>query len=364
MTTKVSKFTLGLAATALLMTSCDPEGEDNGYSIPSTYNFENASYSGQVQRLDMLEEMTTYMKTSTNGDIIDASQLKAMYANDGFTWTNADLNGSTKQLKNKTHESEQIAIEEWMDVLAEASASTTSGSNGVAGIVTSGDGAKKYLFDANGMEPVQMIEKGLMGSCFYRSGTSVYLSLSKMDVDNETIVDGKDYTTMQHHWDESFGYLGAPTDLSAANISDYSGLRYWGKYAKKAHEGNLNTVDNIMSAYIAGRAAINNKDYDRRDEEIANIQKEWEMILVTTAIHYLNGAISDFADDAKRNHQLSESYAFISGLKYNAVKSITETEIDQVITSLGTNFYDISVADITAAKTTLATVFNLNADNF
>ncbi len=363
MITKVSKLTLSLAATALLLTSCTKDDNDNDYSVPSTYNFENASYSGQVQRLDMLGEMTSYMKTATNGDIIDAVQLKAMYANDAFAWTNTDLNGSTKQLKNKTQQNERPVIEAWMDALASASASTTEGSNGVAGIVTSGDGAKKYLFDENGMEPVQMIEKGLMGSCFYYNGTSVYLSVGKMNVENDSTAEGKDYTDMQHHWDESFGYLSAPTDLSNDNIKEYDGLRYWGKYMAKAYDGGLNTVDNIMSAYIAGRSAIDNKDYDKRDEEIANIQNEWEIVIATTAIHYLNGAISDFADDAKRNHQLSEAYAFITGLKYNANKNISEDDVDAVLTSLGSNFYDISVVNITAAKTTLATALNLD-DNF
>ncbi len=360
----ITKITLSLAATAILMTSCTSDDDDNGYSIPNTYNFENASYSGQVQRLDMLEELSTYMKTAVIGDIIDANQLNAMYANDNFTWTNTDLNGSTKQLKNKTFEDAVNDVEVWMDALASASSSTTPGSNGIAGIVTSGDGAKKYLFDANGMEPVQMIEKGLMGSCFYYNGTSVYLSLTKMDVDNETLVEGKDYTEMQHHWDESFGYLGAPTDLSNGNINEYDGLRFWGKYMAKAYDGGLNTVDNIMEAYIAGRTAINNEDYDRRDEEIGNIQKEWELVLATTALHYLNNSISDFADDAKRNHQLSESYAFIKGLKYNGSKNISTADIDAVLASLGTNFYDITVSDIANAKSLLATALNLNGDNF
>ncbi len=364
MIAKVTQLTLSLAATAILMTSCSKDDDDNGYKIPSTYNFENASYSGQIQRLDMLDEITSYMKTVVNGDIVDANQLKTMYANDNFIWTNTELNGSTKQLKNKTFPGESSNIEGWMEVLALASASPNVGSNGTPGIVTSGDGAKKYLFDANGMEPVQMIEKGLMGSCFYYNGITEYLSPTKMDVENDEFAEGKTYTDMQHHWDESFGYLAAPTDISDDNIADYDDLRFWGKYMKKAHDGGLNTVDNIMSAYISGRAAIDNKDYNQRDKEIANIQKEWEIIIATTAIHYLNGAISDFADDAKRNHQLSESYAFISGLKYNASKTISDSQIALVLSSLGQNFYEISVADITDAKNVLGTAFNLNVDNF
>ena len=40
-------------------------------------------------------------------------------------------------------------------------------------------------FSVNGFEPVQLIIKGIMGSCFYYQGTSVYLSEAKMNVDND-----------------------------------------------------------------------------------------------------------------------------------------------------------------------------------
>ena len=43
---------------------------------------------------------------------------------------------------------------------------------------------------------------------------------------------------MQHHFDESFGYLGAPIDMSNANPD---GGSYWGRYAKKTLVGSLTT---------------------------------------------------------------------------------------------------------------------------
>jgi hypothetical protein len=61
---------LGLVLLAVFaFTACDENstaGEnDTNYDIPSTYDFENVSYSGQTQRLDMMEELTVYMKTSS-----------------------------------------------------------------------------------------------------------------------------------------------------------------------------------------------------------------------------------------------------------------------------------------------------------
>ena len=72
--------------------------EDDGsceYPItaPATYSFFDAdgnstvSYSGQHQRLNMLDEMVDYMKTAnTPGTAVDEATLLAMYANDGHVW--------------------------------------------------------------------------------------------------------------------------------------------------------------------------------------------------------------------------------------------------------------------------------------
>lgn len=356
------------ALVAVSLTSCDKDdNDDDSYTVPSAYNFDNASYSGQVSRLNMMEEMTSYMKTgNTAGTTVDASQLKAMYANDGFTWT-SDAFGAvqpTKQLKNKTVTGQDTYFENWMDKLAQASESTVAGSNGVAGVLSSNDGAKNYLMDENGYEPTQIIEKGLMGAVFYYQGTSVYLSDEQIDVENDVNEEGKDYTAMQHHWDESFGYFGAPTELNSSNINDLS-LRFYAKYIKKANDAGLGTVDALMNdGFTKGRAAIDNKDYDARDAAIATVRAEWEMVLVTTGLHYINGAIDDYADDALRNHQLSEAYSFIRSLKYNSARKITDAQVDAVLAKMGANFYETSTTDLDAARTELAAIYSLTATDF
>lgn len=356
------------ALVSISFSSCEKDDSDNdSYSIPTTYNFDNASYSGQTSRLNMLEEMTVYMKTAnTAGVSVEASKLKAMYANDGFTWTSAALasNQPTKQLKSKTATGQDVFFENWMDKMELASQSTTEGSNGTAGVVSSSDGAKKYLFDENGFEPTQLIEKGLMGAVFYYQGTSVYLSDEKLEVENDVNEEGKDYTAMQHHWDESFGYFGAPVELSSSNIDDLS-LRFYAKYIKKAHAGGLGTVDALMQdGFAKGRAAINNKDYETRDEAVVTIRDEWEMVVATTGLHYINEAINNYADDAIRNHQLSEAYAFIWSLKFNAAKRITDSQVDAVLAKLGSNFYETSTTDLDAARTELAAIYSLTATDF
>ena len=112
----MKKVILATSMIAVLFTSCDknkneePDNDDNQttttYDIPETYDFKNASglstvsYGGQTDRLNQLREMVTYMKTA-NSQVVNAQQLKDMFAN-----TNDDGNGhftftSSKQLKSK-----------------------------------------------------------------------------------------------------------------------------------------------------------------------------------------------------------------------------------------------------------------------
>jgi hypothetical protein len=335
-----------------LLASCTDKVEETPYEVPTSYNFENASYGGQIDRLNMLAELETYLKTANEGGIVDAVTAKAMYANEGYTWTSEvfALEQPTKDLKSKTFADEQAVVEALIDELADLSVNGT--------LTTSSNGEKTYLFNENGFEPIQLIAKGIMGSCFYYQGTSVYLSDAKMDVDNDVdaLVDNE-YTNMQHHFDESFGYLGAPVEFSIANTD---GGVYWGKYAKKTINGGLETIDHLMQdGFILGRAAIDHEDYETRDEAIGTIRAEWEMIPVAAALHYLNASIDNIADDALRNHALSEAIAFISALKYNAEASVSATEVDAIIASLGTNLYEVTPEMINQARTTLAAAFGI-----
>jgi hypothetical protein len=343
---------------AFVFAACDDEntaGEnDTRYQIPLTYDFENVSYSGQTQRLDMLEELTVYMKTANEGAILDGQVMLDMYANENTAFDNSELNEATdKELENKTVESDITMFKTFIREFAAATVEGNSGegSNGTPGVVTSNDGSKKYFFDAHGFEHIQLIEKGLMGSCFYFQGASIYLASDKMDVDNETIAEGIG-TAMEHHWDEAFGYLGVPTDFPANN----DGVRFWGKYAN-GRDALLGCNQVLMDAFILGRAAISNKDLETRDEQIEIIRNEWENVSAGTAVHYLNAASAAFADDAIRNHTLSEAWAFIHALKYNPSKKLTNSEVDEILSDLGENFYEITTDNINAAKATLVSAY-------
>lgn len=327
------------------------------YTIPSTYSFTDANgnntvnYAGQTDRLNQLREMVVKMKAGTS-TIIAAQDLKDMFAN-----TNGDGNGlfsftSAKQLKDKCFPLDVAMFETWMDLLAAASLSNTNtASNGQSGVLTTG--TSTYLFDQNGVEYAQLIEKGLMGSVFMYQALNIYFGTDEMSVDNTTAVDpsnGEYFTTMEHHFDEAFGYFGV-----APNFPTSIPLDFWGKYCNSA-DGALKSNRDMMTYFKKGRAALSAGIYTDRDAAIIAIQNEWEAIAAYHAINYLNQAMTSFGtDDAKFLHCLSEAYAFTWVLRYapDATRNISQSQHAAIVALFPSNFWTTSMSDLNAIKTAL-----------
>tara|TARA_B100000768_G_C11267473_1_gene371758 strand:+ start:380 stop:1588 length:1209 start_codon:yes stop_codon:yes gene_type:complete len=326
------------------------------------------SIDGQKQRQYMLSEMTSYMKSAnTPGVVIDGSVLLSMYANDGYTWNdveNLEMTGSSKQLRSKTAGGDDTIIsmfEGFMTDLAAASATTvadvTDGGAGTTGVVLSTTNAsKQYLQNGQGQEWTQLIEKGLMGACFYYNISSVYLAPAKMDVDNEAIVEGKFYTTMEHHFDEAFGYFTMSADYPTTGTD-----KFWAKYAFALETSELQSASKLSAAFRLGRAAIVADDMTVRDQQIEVIREELELVAGGTAIHYLNGAIENFGDDALRNHELSEAKAFIMALPYGANTSVDLSASNTILSNLGDDFYNVTTGSITDARDAVAAALGISA---
>ncbi len=350
---------LPVLALSILFSACTKENEaptSTNYEIPETYTFDIVNYTGQTQRLLMVDELVNEIKKANVPNTqVSALKLKEMYSNLNNPFSYAILNTSGKQLKDKTFLTERNIIELYFDSLEMASKSTNPGSEGVAGVVSSNDGTRKYLLSANGIEYKERIDKGLMMALMYYQITSVYLSPEKMNVDNTTINEANG-TPMQHHWDEAFGYLSVPTDFPTNIV----GIKYLSKYIN-ARNAVLDCNKTLMNAFIKGRAAINNKDYVTRDAQIDIIISTIEKTMAASAINYLNQAKTNFADNALRCHTLSECYGFIYGLKFNDKKKITNTQIDNLLATLGNNYYTISLNQIEAVKSELASIYNLNS---
>ena len=78
-------------------------------------------------------------------------------------------------------------------------------------------------------------------------------------------------------------------------------------------------------------------------------------------VAYINGGLTNIADNAVRNHNLSEAYFIIKTLKYNPRKKITDAQIDMLLNYFGDNLYTVSGTDLQAAKNLLSTIYGFDS---
>jgi len=370
---------LGLVAiitTGLWSCSSDDPVE---VSVPSTYSFQRdgsstVSYSGQTQRLDMIAEMTSYGKGGTS-EMLDEQKLLDMFRNENSPFSDADLNqtgDSRKQIANKLYGqgdgstpvdggATQTYFENIIKDLAAASlANGNEAGNGTAGTLTSG--SSTYLVNENGFEPVQLLEKGLMGALLFHQGTNVYLGPEKLGVSGTELKDEKNYTTLEHHFDEAYGYYELPTDMSKFDdMGANKELRFWAKYTYSANGTDgvgYDIANRIHDAFSTARACIA-AQYDHQGEDIdcsyedaiSTVKEEWELVVAATVIHYINSAKGQLTDQGALSHSLSECVGFLQGLRYaNAGNGkMSNADVDTVEALIGSNLWEVVPANLDSA---------------
>ena len=201
----------------------------------------------------------------------------------------------------------------------------------------------------NGVFINQMVGKGLLGTVAYYQGTSVYMPKIDDDTNTQDCDDDgtcENYSDMEHHWDESFGYFGAsrtygtmgPEDQQSSGGTDWlTEVNFdWAKYAAKRSGVAGDFANNIMDAYLEGRTLITNEA--TRDDIYAQreiIVKTWEKVVAANVVHYANEVISDMGNntdfdcstDSNCGKHWSEMAAFVLSLQYNSYSDMTPAEL-------------------------------------
>ena len=351
-----------LAVASVSFTACSDDNESVDpkptYEVPTTYTFANVNYSGQQARLAMLGEMDAYIKTGNTGAVLSSQKLQDMYANTNNAFSTTELNTAGKQLRDKTLSTVRAEYEGYLTAVATTSLSgKLPATDGTAGILTSADGTKKYLVNAKGVELGQLIQKGLMGAVFYYQAVDGYLTDDQIgnSVDNKTVTPGEG-TAMEHHWDEAFGYFGAPTDFPAT----LTGLKYWSNYSNQVNPA-LGSNKALMDAFLKGRAAISNNDMAAKTEAATTLRTEWERLVAASAIHELNAAKGVVADQAPKSHYLSEARGFVMSLRYKSDRKISDAVLNQVLAKIGDNLYTTTGTDINDALNLLSAAYGFDA---
>ena len=244
-------------------------------------------------------------------------------------------------------------------------ANSVTASAGKAGLLTRTSGAT-ILVNEKGHEFTQFIEKGLMGSVIYYQILSTYMSDDRVGdaVNNTDPVEGNNYTAMEHHWDEAFGYLGVPVDFASNWPSERNDEAiFWGNYIR-GRDALMGSSTILMDAFKTGRAAIVENDYTIKNDERQVIYRVLEKVCAATAIHYINSALAAGGSDGEFMHVLSEAYMFIRALQFSPNQTLNDLEILgllQDISDNNFNFWNATVSGLNSAKDLLSSTFALDS---
>jgi len=292
-----------------------------------------------------------------------------MYENTGGNGGGNFSFTSDRQLKNKTFAPDRDA-NLFTGIFADAQAASENGNtgvpaqNGVAGLIERENSGNDILVDAKGREFTQLIEKGLMGAVFFNQIYNVYLTDDRIGpaVENEVLEDGENYTAKEHHFDEAFGYFGAPVDFSSPwPEAREDEARFWAHYADVSDD-QIPFIQTLMDSFLRGRTAIVNKDQSALNDEVDNLYENLELLAAATTVHYINSTLSELSSNNRGEafHTLSEAWAFANALKYSPRRKISLDEIDQILnTDFGENgnFWNVTADGLNNAKATLVTIY-------
>lgn len=345
--------------------SCTYKGDDGtpSYVVPTEYSFSNVNYGGQTVRLLLLKDLVTKINAATS-TVVTASELNAIYENTNGAHATIATN---KKLSDKVaDQATKDSIQLWFSQIETLSASNT-------------------FVRADGVDLKQMVEKTLMGAVFYYRAVNDYLNQVAVK-DNNTVVAGQG-TSMEHAWDEAFGYLGAPRDYNrysdAEVISpgqkDSNGdgifdsqsekVFYYASTAAKRDDNTkamaspTNFTKNLFDAFLKGRAAITNKDYFVRDNASAAVKAEWDRVIAATVLHYINEVKADIANSSvDLNKHWAELKGYAGMIRHNSSNMLGSTNIAALQGYIGNKPADASLGDLDAATTLIQNAYGFSSE--
>ncbi|MBT6881365.1 MAG: DUF4856 domain-containing protein [Flavobacterium sp.] len=392
----MKKLLLFLTITSFILTSCKDETEPIDATEPTvapvTYNFSRngtttVSYSGQSTRIAMGQEFISALKDEAKSE----AELDAMFDHQSGNadFSDANLNASSKNIRSKTAASTDLfssnttdatAIKNQFDSWVSEQVSdvfpnwSTDAAPGVAGkIQEAGGGSTRYV-NGKGIEINQAINKGLIGALMTDQMLNNYLGTAVLDAgtntaDNDagTLADGKNYTTMEHKWDEGFGYLYGADDQENPTLGADSFLN---KYLARV-DGDTDfqgIATTIYDAFKLGRAAIVNKDYLTRDAQVDIIRENVSKVIAIRAVYYLQQGKANLGTDwASSFHDLSEGFGFVYSLQFTRKPGTTSayfstSEVNAFITTLtsGNGLWDLTADQLDTMSETIATRFGIS----
>jgi hypothetical protein len=378
---------------ACLHSPTQPDGEKNpvdSLAVPATYSFlgadgqSNVDYGGQTVRNLLISDIQSAARAAGQASysgtgLEDADILRYFTHVDGDSLEiRTTLSGGTvnerlhtrysristgKSLHDKISTANVIGygknatelIKEWTALIVANSKDSTKRQT-----------AEAYL-DSNGVDISQLISKVAGGAVAYHQGTAVYLQ-GAPSKNNADLVSGKNYTEMEHVWDEAFGYFGASRDyntnytddeliVAATTFKDANGdgkidfrseynFSMMGRYVARRDRG-LSGQDwsgDAFKAFVKGRALISaKKSVDSIAAQRAIIAEIWDKTYASNVVTYIRAVKAALADTSAftpaRKAGLGAAWgelkAFAINLQFSPYKKATDAQIAQLHDLIG-----------------------------
>lgn len=472
---KLAKGISVLSAAILLAACGDSDSDsDNGVSVPETYTFESSlisgdssvSHSGQATRHILISELKNLIGSGELQNAADKNaalaMLNAVYAKgtkdvtenligtnvytagaeatpvsislksenvtllqDDFSSVSGDKNlqgkiagkdnllthgefigwsvattGDNEAKGDGVNAAPELLIQQWFDQIAD--------------LAVDGDADTKYV-TAEGLDLQQLVQKFLLGAVTYSQAAEDYLKADKGLVKQNSAEDkaGKPYTSLEHQWDEGFGYFGAAHDYNLYSDSENKAKQdndtnqdgkidlyseYSFGHSVNAAKRDKGSADNAaatdfskgaMDAFLKGRAIIQEnigtdpvagEGYHVELVAQANIAlNNWEKAVAATVVHYINDVIADYAtfgtsdfNSGDLAKHWSEMKGFALGLQFSPVALISVANLKSVHDAFGeapalltadqaaVNAYIVKLQE---ARAIMQTAYGFNADN-
>jgi hypothetical protein len=259
--------------------------------------------------------------------------------------------------------------------------------DGTFGQTPGGEDITKPYVTAQGHDLAQLVHKFLLGAVAFSQGADDYTDYDETDVfgidlvagkkglyaDNTALKEGKNYTALEHGWDEGFGYFGAAADYLAYTDDEIAGkdgrANYqghhdtnsdckidlvseynWGHSLNAAKRDRGHTTDltaEAFGAFHAGRALIASVQGELTEAQMTELKgysdtavTAWEKAIAATVIHYINDTIGDmeaaeynFYDHAKH---WSELKGFALSFQFNRRSPMTAAQFAALHAAIGT----------------------------
>ena len=358
---KTKLIITSLAVCIGFFSSCQKEEDTlpflTNIDTPSTYTFvdvngkSTVATGGMFVRIQLIKELVAEIAKAETETVSEQTLLDLFEKNNDELdfYTDVDIK---KSLEAKTLNSDDIdetfqqagkdTLRRWLAQVADLS------------------GASGTYIRADGVDLKQAVEKFLMGAVLYDQAVNHYLDISP-NASNDNFTEGLG-TSMQHTFDEAFGYFGASryfNDLTnteiingGADVDGVSGLNlvkegcyYFATTAAKRENAGVSTTlytNVIFDNFLSGRTATVNSSISTLNASIANIEKYWEEIIAATAVHYINETLNDMGTDETvvlPNTELSkhwtEMYYYFYMLTIDGETLLSDTEKTNIAVLMG-----------------------------